>query len=328
MRALILNDTSRAGHLGCSLVMSNLVHGVIGCGFTSHKSISLRDIRNSNLQAEICKSDLVILNGEGTMHDDQPAARRWTELCMSANSIGKPVALINTVWQNNKVVTPLLECCSLITCRESMSAAAIRQPGREVAVVPDLSLSVELQIRRRLDTKCESLAVIDSVYSSVSGALAGFARLNTAPFFHMGGGASASARDLWKWICARGRNRVERRLTRRSVRSIRDSEVIVTGRFHGVCLAILLNRPFVAITSNTHKIEGLLVDAELGPCGQLLKANELDKTDVRGLCRELKEAAADTKIQDEFRNACMEYRRKATIGGMATFRALVKLAKG
>lgn len=136
------------------------------------------------------------------------------------------------------------------------------------------------------------------------------------------------ARDLWKWIGAMGRNDVERRLTRRSVGSIRNSEVIITGRFHGVCLAILLERPFIAVTSNTHKIEGMLVDAMLGPCGQVVKADELEKADLRGLCRQLKEAAADTKVRDAFRNACMEYRHTATNGAMATLRSLIQLAKG
>jgi polysaccharide pyruvyl transferase WcaK-like protein len=39
--------------------------------------------------------------------------------------------------------------------------------------------------------------------------------------------------------------------------------LIVTGRFHMVCLAMLARTPFIALEGNTHKIEGVLADANL-----------------------------------------------------------------
>jgi hypothetical protein len=46
-------------------------------------------------------------------------------------------------------------------------------------------------------------------------------------------------------------------------RQISGSSLIVTGRFHMVCLAMLARTPFIAVGGNTHKIEGLLADAGL-----------------------------------------------------------------
>lgn len=48
------------------------------------------------------------------------------------------------------------------------------------------------------------------------------------------------------------------------LRSIADgTRFLVSGRFHGVCLAIRLGVPFLAVRSITHKVEGLLEDAQL-----------------------------------------------------------------
>jgi hypothetical protein len=43
----------------------------------------------------------------------------------------------------------------------------------------------------------------------------------------------------------------------------RDASLLVTGRFHGVCLALALEIPVLAIASNSHKVQGLLEDVGL-----------------------------------------------------------------
>ena len=42
-----------------------------------------------------------------------------------------------------------------------------------------------------------------------------------------------------------------------------EAALIVTGRLHAVCIALDLEIPILAVPSNTHKIEGLLIDAGL-----------------------------------------------------------------
>jgi hypothetical protein len=83
-------------------------------------------------------------------------------------------------------------------------------------------------------------------------------------------GRFAPKRWSWEW-----RSRLKRRpqrpfdatSTRYDVddlcRRISSSSLIITGRFHVVCLAMLARTPFIAVAGNTHKIEGLLADAGL-----------------------------------------------------------------
>jgi polysaccharide pyruvyl transferase WcaK-like protein len=47
------------------------------------------------------------------------------------------------------------------------------------------------------------------------------------------------------------------------VSRIQKSESVISGRFHGTCLAFLLLKPVASIPSNTHKIEGLYHDIGL-----------------------------------------------------------------
>jgi len=54
---------------------------------------------------------------------------------------------------------------------------------------------------------------------------------------------------------------------------IKSNDLIITGRFHGVCFAAICDVPFLAYPSNSHKVEGLLKDMN---CEDLLVRNTRD----------------------------------------------------
>ena len=47
------------------------------------------------------------------------------------------------------------------------------------------------------------------------------------------------------------------------IQNLREARLVITGRFHLVCFCILTGTPFIATASNSHKIQGLLEDANL-----------------------------------------------------------------
>lgn len=47
------------------------------------------------------------------------------------------------------------------------------------------------------------------------------------------------------------------------VDDLRKASLIVSGRFHGITLALRLRIPFIAIPSNSHKIEALLASVRM-----------------------------------------------------------------
>jgi polysaccharide pyruvyl transferase WcaK-like protein len=58
--------------------------------------------------------------------------------------------------------------------------------------------------------------------------------------------------------------------------SLSFSRIIVSPRFHGVCLGFMLQKPVIAIASNTYKIEGLYRDIGLDS-NLVLKPNQVYK---------------------------------------------------
>ncbi len=56
-------------------------------------------------------------------------------------------------------------------------------------------------------------------------------------------------------------------------KSIAQSQGIVTGRYHAICFAINSMTPFIAISSNSHKIEGLMED--IGLNNRIIKKEDI-----------------------------------------------------
>jgi len=270
MKALVLNDTRNGKHLGCILVMQQLESLCHEVGIEISAMLRLGLDFRARAAVEISRCDVVIINGEGTMHHDAAAAKAIMEAALIAADLGRPVALINTVWQGNKQTNLLLSKCNWISVRESLSRESIEQAGYAAKVVPDLLLSSRTE-RLFLKTNTHAgVIVMDDVRWELSLALARYASVRHLPFYPMGARPSLSTRKGWEMYLKLGwASNWASQFHMGQVSAVRDASLVLTGRFHGICLAILSQRPFVAFASNTHKIEGLLKDAGLGGGGLL-----------------------------------------------------------
>ena len=130
MKVAIANDTaileSKDGntHFGCRMVMA-----------AYHQLLAFRDIE---VVGNPDKADLVLVNGEGSIHDDESIdllelAERW------------PCVLMNCVFQDiSPAYSHLLQNFKHITVRESMSANYMETHGYKPEIVPDLIFSYTL----------------------------------------------------------------------------------------------------------------------------------------------------------------------------------------
>ena len=286
MKAIILNDTSYDEHHGCTLVMRNLEMGLQQVGIEIVLSLSLfADWRHSSEFGKlVTECDLVIVNGEGTIHHDRPAGIALLEVVELLSKLGIPAVLINASYEENSFERcgRHLEQFSLISVRDSMSAKEMRETaGVDCRIVPDLSLSrnwVKSKLNRH------GVGVTDSVFHDVSDQLIGIAQKKRdwiqLPITTLGAsllraivGRIRSARsnhgilsalNIWRhW-------RAESRLSHCRVRShheylerIAKLDFLIAARYHSVCMALLTETPFVAIESNTSKISCLLHDVGL-----------------------------------------------------------------
>ena len=85
--AVVLNDTSQRHHHGCSRVMRNLTQGVAGQGIAViGTSLAHGDWRrDAAFLAALARADVLVINGEGTIHDGAPAARRLLDILDAPN---------------------------------------------------------------------------------------------------------------------------------------------------------------------------------------------------------------------------------------------------
>ena len=126
------------------------------------------------------KLDFVIVNGEGTFHDDAQGAVWILECCeYIKKKLNIPIFLINTVYQNNtKELSNRMKIFDYIYVRENYSKLELTNDGIQCQVVPDLVFytlnnSYDLTKNQKLN-----IGVIDSVYNDLSIKLLKLSRSN------------------------------------------------------------------------------------------------------------------------------------------------------
>jgi hypothetical protein len=282
VKAVILNDTRGDNHFGCFRVMriieENLAHrGIDVIGRSLVRNDWQRDRR---FLARLSEADLVVINGEGTLHHGHRQGERLLKIAAHPARGKKPIALINTIYQQNPDSwKQYLDGIDLISARDSRSAAEItRLTGRDCGMVPDLSLAEGALIVP--NTPRTRLLIGDSVETSTRQALLSLTELDpSAKFLPILKGLKPSKphhptpfrqlREAYIRLNARysqwRRGNIEfNRDEAGFIRSLTSARLHVTGRFHAVCFCLFTGTPFLAVESNSWKMAALLEDFGLG----------------------------------------------------------------
>lgn len=282
MKLLVLNDTRAELHYGCDLVMQAILSKLNCKGenevVTLPNTAGVDEIRREFVDG---KPDKVIVNGEGTLHHDQPRAILLADAIYTAVELSIDVYIINsTVQENGTYIMNSLRLAKNIFVRDSRSKEYLGSLGIHSEIVADLSLYSRLGSAAD-DFNKENLLFSDSVNKNITDNL--FNKYNKNGKFislhHIpNGGRSRIAYKLYRkivWLNSKikfllgiSNNRDKMLLGYKNnlndlICEISRAKIVVTGRFHLACLCILLRVPFVAIESNTYKISSLLKDVGL-----------------------------------------------------------------
>ncbi len=295
LQAILFNDTSYDDHHGCQLVVRQIRALAAEAGIHIAAASPVRHdwSQDRYLLERIADADVCIVNGEGTMHDDAPAALMLGRLARHCSKLAIPCVLINSVWQNNQQLTEFAGDFSQIYVRDHLSRAELDQSGVAAEVVPDLTLTFLPEIagirRHGLIVNGSVLKPVQQQLWQTLDQLPGdmdirYLSIRTVPPLRLGNERRFFFKSLkanskmWrhKLSCRLGRldastsKGLGRLRWRYSVQStaeflntISAAEGVVTGRFHMVTLCMITGTPFMALGSNTHKIEGLLEQAGL-----------------------------------------------------------------
>jgi polysaccharide pyruvyl transferase WcaK-like protein len=251
--AILLNNTAAHhgyGHFGTNAVTSVIISELQMRGIsTLAYANGLRGVASLQDQLKV-RPDLVVLNGEGTMHDNHERAIGLLLIAAHFHRSNIPCVLINTIWhRNTSFMATYLQAFDYISVRDSLSWQAITEVTRQnIQIVPDLFLAS--QIDRDPGRKTVSpYGVVDSADDRDCASLRAFAGDLGAPFYLMDS--------------ARPKNDSSLHGTPATLQSVDDCEFWVTGRYHFALAALSAMRPFVALRTRVNKMQGMMQDAEL-----------------------------------------------------------------
>lgn len=270
VRIALFNDTSANGHFGCDAVMRTLAAAIAARGGEILYRHPVGEDWRGNAAAEraVAEADLVLVNGEGTIHHNTARAQNLAAVAPFARRLGKPAFLVNaTIQAIGPATVEAIAHFDRCWVRDTRSAQALRQHGIEAEICGDLSLAHHLPAATRQDSRP---IVIDSVRADVMVELATLSRHLDAELVSMkyrNGDLLVlppdAAADVRASMAAR---RVDGVSDYAGFAAFAGHHAwMLTGRFHAVCMAINIGLPFLAFPSNTAKIEALIADAGLSP---------------------------------------------------------------
>lgn len=300
-KAVIINDTSYELHHGCHVVMNNLS---LLLKKNKFEILSLFPVNKDwrecrNLKRHVDKADIVIVNGEGSLHHATPAANRLAAIAPYCKKRSIPVVLLNTTYQENGYeIADFMKSFDLIFVREKRSYEELEKYGVFSRIVPDLtfysSYLCDYGDRR------EIIGYTDSVYQDLSLDLCSKFNLEQYQFLPMVCRPYLDKRKRIKSllrllhfkqaeICLALKRKLnmpfsyQDKLIENSVlndylykKNLLSLKCIIAARYHALCFALQLRIPFLAIDSNSHKINGLLEDVKISKRRIVNAIDEID----------------------------------------------------
>lgn len=267
-KVAVFNDTRPMRHFGCDAVMAAIEDNIAARG----GDVILRHPVGKGWQddpaalAALAEADIVLINGEATMHRDLPVAIRWSSLGPHCATSGKPCYLVNATVQSIKGVVPRnLAAFSGIWVRDNRSAAELRQLGIACDMTGDLTYHHDLPPHRPTERRGLVLDSADARHDM--GAIAGALHLDYVAMRYSNRGLKAFRTRFLRWQFESGKPSL--RIPgvtsfRKFAAYLAARPFVVTGRFHGLCFAVNSGIPFAAMSLSNRKVDAMLEDIGLG----------------------------------------------------------------
>ena len=280
----IVNDTRYDNHHGGLTVVRNLHAAMTARGWscTGSLPVSATVRQLDRVREPLSKAQLVIINGEGSLHHNSRNTQRLLSICAQLQAT-HPIAIINALWQDNHTANwkPILDGCAAVYARDHRSQNQLVGIGIDAGYAPDLTFydypvmpggssdryactdSVRADWTEWALSECESSPDMD------------FITLFTRRLAHTRGMRDWSRRVKYALYPVLGKGlhvRIPARYralnhalndTPDLIDRIAGARALCVARYHALCFALQQNRPFVAVPSNSYKSEALLEEVGL-----------------------------------------------------------------
>ena len=219
--SVLLLNDTSSYHCGCKEVVKYIVQKY-NCTSTIITGGIVSNIPWKNYS-------LVVLNGEGTLHHDRPNAVKFLTALRDAQRAGCRTIIVNTVWQDMPHdFDDVLQRCESVTVRETYSQQEITKHSITASVSPDLSYFNQVPVQ-----EFAHVTVYEGQYFFKGrDETGGYPRLDIF-------------KQSWHEL----------------VNRLRNADLLITGRHHGMYAACVAKCKFITKPGNTWKNEGLLASA-------------------------------------------------------------------
>jgi hypothetical protein len=274
----LFNDTGNRSHVGCLAVSDAhnrmLAHEkmevlyrffVTQCRECWRGNVhdSVVYVLKSPLARKIASVDAVVVNGEGTIH--HTGGRHLLTILTVAQELGVATFLVNAVLQASETHLETLRRLQDFTVRDLYSSRYLDGLNIPHRLVMDSILEAQFSSRPRHDFSGK--IVITDFHRSRTRDVGSLMRQMTKELGHEA-----------VYYPLQNRARIED--WRHAVADMSTAKTVITARHHGVYVAGLAGVPFVALGSNTWKVEGLLAmfGENLRICTELSELREKCRT--------------------------------------------------
>jgi exopolysaccharide biosynthesis predicted pyruvyltransferase EpsI len=276
--AILLNCTSTYSHVGCYLTISGLKKLLIECGVNI---IHEHEVNNYDFSfvVSLLESNVdtvLLINGEGTIHDDQDYAKALLDI---AADYSQRTLLLNSQLRNmSQKYVDIIKTLKFVQVRTKFDHDWCKENGiSDIVYCPDMLFYSG--ILPTLSIASERILYSDSHDDKASNELFNcyakrdkfktWVNMHYSPVgTHVNQIKRVMLKILSKFFSKRFGYRKENYYAQASLSNILQdfcmSKAIVTGRYHGACLAIALGKPLLYSYSNTSKIKDLCRDFEYG----------------------------------------------------------------
>jgi|WetSurSiteA1Bulk_404760.scaffolds.fasta_scaffold11875_2 hypothetical protein len=229
MKIYLFNDTS-GNHCGCDAVIRVLD------SYLRKYDVIAKCRTHSREIDEFCfsEADIIIVNGEGTLHDNQDEAQFLMSVLDLAEKRNKRTILVNALFENmSDKYHDIISKIDYISARDPQSKKALEKcGGKNVHLFPDLCFN-KMFINETIHDKHLEIAIGDLHPDAKIEERSVFEQL---PYQHI------ALNNTFEDVIAR----------------LRNITIYVTGQFHGILAATLVQTRFVPIISNSSKIQNLI----------------------------------------------------------------------
>lgn len=256
MKVFLLNDTATVPHIGCQAVSDAHARmlGEAGHEVTDRAFLGqLRDfaspdeaagiaavLADPSLRSRIEACDALVVNGEGTLHHG--FGSEYFACLGAAQQMGKKTLIVNAVFEAHSGWLATLGKLDDFCVRDAESLRHAASHGLAARLVPDSFMGAHFGADAAINlagkivvTDCHPYrnpdvgATLRHILDQVEGSF----------YYPMQHGIQT---HVW----------------RGAVADWSAASIIITARHHGIYLAARARKPFIALPSNTRKIEGLM----------------------------------------------------------------------